>query len=163
MSIGFSFNITPSWKGIPQRRRCSLVSSAESWRQQLAVASAEACRASHQETLSRARSNRLESEPRPSGSSCIRRGYSQEGHKGSAWRKQSPICQPFQTDNFCCLLFFSLSIRYFTTTPIVDYRLLITGDCPMSRSHFLSRDVPMDAWVDRYEKSHQNPINRAFR
>jgi uncharacterized membrane protein YGL010W len=32
----------------------------------------------------------------------------------------------------------------------------------MSRSHFLIRDVPMDAWVDRYEKSHQNPINRAF-
>jgi hypothetical protein len=32
----------------------------------------------------------------------------------------------------------------------------------MSRSHFLFRDVPMDAWVDRYEKSHQNPINRAF-
>jgi hypothetical protein len=22
--------------------------------------------------------------------------------------------------------------------------------------------VPMDAWVDRYEKSHQNPINRVF-
>ena len=32
----------------------------------------------------------------------------------------------------------------------------------MSRSHFLFRDVPMDAWVDRYEKSHQNPINRIF-
>ena len=32
----------------------------------------------------------------------------------------------------------------------------------MSRTHFLFRDVPMDAWIDRYEKSHQNPINRAF-
>jgi uncharacterized membrane protein YGL010W len=32
----------------------------------------------------------------------------------------------------------------------------------MSRFHFLFRDVPMDAWVDRYEKSHQNPINRVF-
>jgi len=32
----------------------------------------------------------------------------------------------------------------------------------MSRSHFLFRDVPMDEWVDRYEKSHQNPINRVF-
>ncbi len=32
----------------------------------------------------------------------------------------------------------------------------------MSRSHFLLRDVPMDAWVDRYEKSHKNPINRVF-
>jgi uncharacterized membrane protein YGL010W len=32
----------------------------------------------------------------------------------------------------------------------------------MSRSHFLFRDLPMDAWVDRYEKSHQNPINRVF-
>src|SRR5580693_8027921 len=32
----------------------------------------------------------------------------------------------------------------------------------MSRSHFLFRNVPMDAWVDRYEKSHQNPINRVF-
>jgi hypothetical protein len=46
--------------------------------------------------------------------------------------------------------------------PIVDYRLLITGHCPLSRSHFLFRDVPMDAWVDRYEKSHKNPINRIF-
>jgi uncharacterized membrane protein YGL010W len=33
----------------------------------------------------------------------------------------------------------------------------------MSRSHFLFGDVPVDAWVDRYEKSHQNPINRVFR
>src|ERR1700732_2795078 len=32
----------------------------------------------------------------------------------------------------------------------------------MSRSHFIFRNVPMDAWVDRYEKSHQNPINRVF-
>ena len=32
----------------------------------------------------------------------------------------------------------------------------------MSRSHFLVRDVPIDAWVDRYEKSHQNPINRVL-
>src|SRR5260370_28529212 len=32
----------------------------------------------------------------------------------------------------------------------------------MSRSHFIVRDVPMDVWVDRYEKSHQNPINRVF-
>ncbi len=32
----------------------------------------------------------------------------------------------------------------------------------MSRSHFIFRDVPMDVWVDRYEKSHQNPINRVF-
>jgi uncharacterized membrane protein YGL010W len=32
----------------------------------------------------------------------------------------------------------------------------------MSRSHFLFRDVPMDAWVGRYEKSHQNPINCVF-
>jgi len=52
--------------------------------------------------------------------------------------------------------------RLFTTTPIVDYRLLITGHYPMSRSHFLFRNVPMDAWVDRYEMSHQNPINRLF-
>jgi uncharacterized membrane protein YGL010W len=33
---------------------------------------------------------------------------------------------------------------------------------PMSRSHFLFHVVPMDAWVDRYEKSHQNPINRVL-
>jgi uncharacterized membrane protein YGL010W len=32
----------------------------------------------------------------------------------------------------------------------------------MSRSHVIFRDVPMDTWVDRYEKSHQNPINRVF-
>src|SRR5260221_11565644 len=32
----------------------------------------------------------------------------------------------------------------------------------MSRSHLIFRDVPVDAWVDRYEKSHQNPINRVF-
>jgi uncharacterized membrane protein YGL010W len=32
----------------------------------------------------------------------------------------------------------------------------------MSRSHLIFRDVPMDAWVDRYEQSHQNPINRVF-
>jgi uncharacterized membrane protein YGL010W len=32
----------------------------------------------------------------------------------------------------------------------------------MSRSHFLFHDVPMDAWVDRYEKSHNNPIGRVF-
>jgi uncharacterized membrane protein YGL010W len=32
----------------------------------------------------------------------------------------------------------------------------------MSRSHFLFRDVSMDTWVDRYEKSHRNPINRVF-
>jgi hypothetical protein len=32
----------------------------------------------------------------------------------------------------------------------------------MRRSHFLFRDVPVDAWVDRYEKGHQNPINRVF-
>jgi uncharacterized membrane protein YGL010W len=32
----------------------------------------------------------------------------------------------------------------------------------MSLSHFIFRDVPVDAWVDRYEKSHQNPINRVF-
>ncbi len=32
----------------------------------------------------------------------------------------------------------------------------------MSRSRFLFRDVPMDAWVDSYEKSHQNPMNRVF-
>src|SRR5260221_1773364 len=30
----------------------------------------------------------------------------------------------------------------------------------MSRSHFIFRDVPMDAWVDRYKKSHQRRINR---
>src|SRR5260221_9031758 len=46
--------------------------------------------------------------------------------------------------------------------PIVSYRLLLTGHCPMPRSQFIFRDVPMDAWVDRYEKSHQNPINRVF-
>lgn len=34
--------------------------------------------------------------------------------------------------------------------------------CSMSRSHFPFRDVPMNTWVDRYEKSHQNPINRVF-
>jgi Protein of unknown function (DUF962) len=32
----------------------------------------------------------------------------------------------------------------------------------MSRSHFIFRDVPVDAWVDRYEKVHQDPINRVF-
>jgi uncharacterized membrane protein YGL010W len=32
----------------------------------------------------------------------------------------------------------------------------------MSRSHLIFRDVPMDAWVDRYEQSHQNPINRVI-
>jgi hypothetical protein len=32
----------------------------------------------------------------------------------------------------------------------------------MSRPHLLFRDVPMDASVDRYEKSHQNAINRVF-
>src|SRR5260221_11371738 len=46
--------------------------------------------------------------------------------------------------------------------PIVSYRLLLTGHCPMPRSQFIFRDVPMDAWVDRYEKRHQNPINRVF-
>jgi uncharacterized membrane protein YGL010W len=39
---------------------------------------------------------------------------------------------------------------------------MITGHCPMSRSHFIFRDVPVDAWVDRYEKVHQDPINRVF-
>jgi uncharacterized membrane protein YGL010W len=61
------------------------------------------------------------------------------------------------------LLFFSLEYRHFAATPIVDYRLLTAGHYPMSRSHFLFRDVPMDAWVDRYEKSHQNPMNHVFR
>ncbi len=46
--------------------------------------------------------------------------------------------------------------------PIVNYRLLIAAHCLVSRSHFLFRDVPMNAWVDRYEKSHQNPMNRVF-
>jgi len=46
--------------------------------------------------------------------------------------------------------------------PIVNYRLLTTGHRPMSRSHCIFRDVPMDAWVDRYEKSHQKPLNRVF-
>jgi hypothetical protein len=32
----------------------------------------------------------------------------------------------------------------------------------MSCSDFIFRDVPMGAWLDRYEKSHQNPINRVF-
>src|SRR5258708_8180914 len=32
----------------------------------------------------------------------------------------------------------------------------------MSRSHLIFRDVRMDEWVDRYEKSHQNPILRLF-
>jgi hypothetical protein len=41
LSIGFSLNITPSWKGIPHYRRCSVARSAESGRQlrMLAVAS----------------------------------------------------------------------------------------------------------------------------
>src|SRR5258708_31348960 len=46
--------------------------------------------------------------------------------------------------------------------PIVSYRLLLTAHCRMRRSQFIFRDVAMDAWVDRYEKSHQNPINRVF-
>src|SRR5258708_31007343 len=46
--------------------------------------------------------------------------------------------------------------------PIVNYRLLTTGHSPMSRSHCIFSDVPMDAWVDRYEKSHQKPLNRVF-
>ena len=46
--------------------------------------------------------------------------------------------------------------------PIVNYRLLIAAHYPMSRSHFLFRDVPMDACVDRHEKSHQNPVNRVL-
>src|ERR1700732_5077658 len=46
--------------------------------------------------------------------------------------------------------------------PVVNYRLLIAAHDPISRSHFIFRDVPMDAWVDRYEKSHQNSINRVF-
>ncbi len=32
----------------------------------------------------------------------------------------------------------------------------------MSRFHSVFRDVPIDAWVDRYEKRHQNPLNRVF-
>jgi hypothetical protein len=36
--------------------------------------------------------------------------------------------------------------------PIVNYRLLTTGHYPMSRFHFLFRDVPMDAWVDPTKK-----------
>lgn len=32
----------------------------------------------------------------------------------------------------------------------------------MSLSHLIFRDVPMDAWIDRYEKSHRNPVNRVF-
>ena len=43
-----------------------------------------------------------------------------------------------------------------------DYKLLISGHYPLSRSHFIFRDVPMDAWVDRYEKSHQNPSTGSF-
>src|SRR5689334_14623794 len=30
----------------------------------------------------------------------------------------------------------------------------------MSLPHFLFRHVPANAWIDRYEASHQNPINR---
>ena len=32
----------------------------------------------------------------------------------------------------------------------------------MSRSRFKFRDVPMDAWVDRYGKSLESPINGIF-
>ena len=52
--------------------------------------------------------------------------------------------------------------RLVLTAVSFDYRLLTSARYPMSGSHFLFRDVPMDAWVDRYEKSHQNPINRVF-
>jgi len=46
--------------------------------------------------------------------------------------------------------------------PIVNYRLLITGHCPMSRSHFIFR---MFQWMHgsiAHKKSHQNPLNRVF-
>ena len=33
---------------------------------------------------------------------------------------------------------------------------------PMSLSRTIFRDVPVDTWIDRYETSHQNPVNRVF-
>jgi hypothetical protein len=33
---------------------------------------------------------------------------------------------------------------------------------PMSLSRTIFRDVPIDTWIDRYEASHQNPVNRVF-
>jgi hypothetical protein len=33
---------------------------------------------------------------------------------------------------------------------------------PMSLSRTIFRDVPINTWIDRYETSHQNPVNRAF-
>jgi uncharacterized membrane protein YGL010W len=32
----------------------------------------------------------------------------------------------------------------------------------MSLSRTIFRDVPVDTWIDRYETSHQNPVNRVF-
>jgi uncharacterized membrane protein YGL010W len=32
----------------------------------------------------------------------------------------------------------------------------------MSISQIIFRDVPVDTWIDRYETSHQNPVNRVF-
>jgi uncharacterized membrane protein YGL010W len=32
----------------------------------------------------------------------------------------------------------------------------------MSLSHAIFRGVPVDTWIDRYETSHQNAVNRVF-
>src|ERR1700741_1565269 len=32
----------------------------------------------------------------------------------------------------------------------------------MAFSQIIFRDVPVDTWIDRYETSHQNPVNRVF-
>jgi uncharacterized membrane protein YGL010W len=32
----------------------------------------------------------------------------------------------------------------------------------MSFSQIIFRDTPIDTWIDRYETSHQNPVNRLF-
>ncbi|MFY9983204.1 MAG: Mpo1-like protein [Chthoniobacterales bacterium] len=32
----------------------------------------------------------------------------------------------------------------------------------MSLSRIIFRDVPINAWIDRYETSHRNPVNRVF-
>jgi hypothetical protein len=45
---------------------------------------------------------------------------------------------------------------------LFEYRLLITGHYPMSRFSLHIPRCSNGCMLDRYEKSHQNPINRVF-
>ena len=46
----------------------------------------------------------------------------------------------------------------------LGYRLLVIGcsRSAMSLSQIIFRDVPIDTWIDRYETSHRDPVNRIF-